>query len=220
MANKENELNAIYMMVSSLEDLARCAFGSHTHIKAVKIGQKFRLLTDGEKITHPIIYFTDVDKIGKYLVYRMDNGIENAKIADSHPEEVAGYGTYAMPIIEISNDPYKKIAHPKMDAIKLVEVMDLDSMVRAFASNSYDDNLQRMYVFKHKKNNILGTFDLFRKRNGVFAYVSTSMEIKGVLEYNYSTDSVKSASIMTPGKAYIKVIHLSEPFPFFEGAKG
>lgn len=219
MKSKDENLDAVYVMVSSLEDLARCASGSQGHIKAISIAKRFRLFIEGERIGEQVVYFFDVNSIGKYLVYTINESAENAMISNKHLDGGANYNSYALPIVEISSDPYKKIAHPKTDGARLIEVLDLGSLVRATISNAYGDGAQKMYAFDYKGKHIIGTFELFKKKSSIFAYVSSDSGFGGLLEYDYSTDLIKSAQRIDLGKAYVKVVHLSEPFPFFENTK-
>ncbi len=219
MKSKDENLDAVYIMVSSLEDLARCASGSQGHIKAISVAKRFRLLVEGERIGEQMIYFFDVDSIGRYLIYMINESAQSANISNKHLDSAANYNSYALPIVQISSDPYKKIAHPKMDGAGLIEALDLESLVRATISNAYGEAVQKMYAFDYKGKHIIGTFELFKKKRGIFAYVSSESGFGGLLEYDYSTDSIKSSQKVDLGKTYIKVVHLSEPFPFFENAK-
>jgi hypothetical protein len=217
----ESGIYAYYVEVESPLDLARQVFDhGPAHVNAVKVKDKFRLFANGEKLGDVrLTYYVDLDKIGRFFVYAPGSEFkERLDITDNVLD--LDFKSYRAPIVEALANPYTEVKDMKKagDLIK-VEIKDASSLIKSIAAYSREeDSMPKLYAFHDKKVHIIGTFDFFYESGmRIFTYAKIGINEKfSALSYNYSTDTIEPVnSFPEKSVAYIKVINLKEPFPFF-----
>ena len=141
-AKRESNPCAYYMELESPLDFARQnSSSSPGHIKAIKEGGKYRLLTPGEKLGDlRIVYYSTIDRIGKFFVYKYTEDKENFEIKDSIINEQNDFKSYKAPIIEMLSNPYLQAKDfNKAGKIITVEIKDFETLVKSLASYTHED---------------------------------------------------------------------------------
>lgn len=210
-------LDAVYVRVGSLGDLARLALGSHSHIRSVRHGKSHRLMLDGEEVGPTIVYYFDSDRPGRYLLYTPDSdGVERAAMSETAPSGLGDdYRSMRFPILELSMDP--KSESTRIKKVTCVGVEDMDSVIRALVSSAgEEDYIPKVYAFAYKGTMYIGTMELFGRKERVFVYSRCPDKASPAYRYDYIKDTIEQAKSVSNGGTYVRVINLAEPFPFFK----
>ncbi|MGI0100874.1 MAG: hypothetical protein ACREBH_04130 [Candidatus Micrarchaeaceae archaeon] len=218
---KRKEISAYYVELESMLDLARHAFDyPTTHINAVRIGNAYRMFSQGEKIGDVrMLYYVTVDKLSNFLVYTPGSD-SNERFEMRESVHEADYRSYKAPIVEMLSNPYTEVKDIKKDGkVVKVGVRDPNMLIRSVAGYGHDDEmLPKLYSFYSGKDHIIGTFDFFREGGAkIFTYAKTEMEQRfSAIRYNYTSDSIEPVNSFAEKSAlYIRIINLKSPFPFF-----
>lgn len=216
----ENTLTAYYIELKGISDFAGQNFDyPGGHIKAVKEGSKYRLMSMGEKIGDiRLIYYVTVDKIGKFFVYNPTESLGNYEMKDQIITEQGNFKSLRAPIIELLTNPYKEAKElKKVDKVRCIEIKDSGTLIRSMLNSHEDDSPPKLYAFFDKTSHIIGTFELFHESGAkIFTYSRTDIKsVFGSLSYNYMNDTVEPSDSFNKSAVYVRVINLSKPFPFF-----
>lgn len=221
MTNK-SKINSSFMKLKSIEDLARlrCSFnGLIKTIYTIKLKNKNRLLVFGEKINEiRNIYYYDVNKISDFGIYSIEKNKEKFEFSNKLTNNFEEHKKSKFLIIEIENK-FKEIKSKKQ--YKVINVKNYKAMIKKFMLKSLETELiQKVYVFNYKKNNVIGSFNLFNNEE-IFAYsiIDNLNENLCFFKYDFSEDSLKTTNYINDisiNIGYVKIINLSKPFDFFK----
>ncbi len=220
MINK-SKINSSFVKLKSIEDLARlrCPFnGLIKTIYAIKLKDKYRLLIFGEKINEiKNIYYYDTDKINDFGIYSIEQNKEKFEFSDKLTNDFDEHKKSKFLIIEIENK-FKEMKSKKQ--YKLIKVKKYEAMIKKLMLKSIETELiQKVYVFNYKKNNIIGSFNLFNEEIFSYSIIKDLNENLCFFKYNFSEDSLKATNYINDipiNIAYVKIINLSKPFDFFK----
>ncbi len=221
---KEKGIFAYYVELESPLDLARHSFGyTPGHVKAIKEGGKFKLISMGEKFVDVrLIYYTTVDRISSFFVYNpgSSDSKERFEIREKVPQEQSDFKSYKAPIVELLSNPYTESKDLKKGGkVMKIEVKDFNAFVKSLANYAQDDEPPpKLYSFFSGKDHIIGTFDFFHEGGAkIFTFAKTNIkETFSALSYSYITDLIEPVnSFVEKSTVYIRVINLKKPFPFF-----
>lgn len=212
--NENGALEAAYVRLESLADLARFALGSHSHIKSVMHGKDHRLMLEGESVGPMIIYYFDSPASGRYLLYAPDSdGKEKVSVTSEQGEYSR---SLRFPIVELSKDPRAESGSFKN--VECVRAENVESLIRALVSAAAeDDYIPKIYAFTHAGSRYFATMDLFGRKERVLVYAKSDEKIGcSAYKYDYISDKVERAMSVSNGGTYVRVINLAEPFHFFK----
>jgi hypothetical protein len=103
--DKGRNIYAYYVELESPLDLVRQAFSYTTgNLKAIKSGNKYRLLSVGERLGEiRMVYFVTLDSIGNFFVYYPGNADskERFEIKNKLLTEQTDYKSLKAPIVEL-----------------------------------------------------------------------------------------------------------------------
>lgn len=211
-----------YIELESKADLAKQMLDYHPgYVAAVRQEGAYLLFSVGEKLGDTrLAYCVKVEKSGKFFTYSPANDSkEKSEIVDKISDN-ADYRLYKAPIMEMAVNPYIEVkGTKKMGSVTKVEVRDCASFIKSAAGNAHNDGaMPKLYAFYSGKDHILGSFELLHE-SGVkmFTYTKTERNERfGAILYNYNNDSIEYLNSFSEKQgAYIKVINLKSPFPFF-----
>ncbi|MGC8586128.1 MAG: hypothetical protein ACP5K5_01115 [Candidatus Micrarchaeia archaeon] len=218
-SSKAGKIDAIFIKLSSLVDLARQMMGpsSLKHLTAIKEGGAYRLVSAGERVSNmQIVYYATIEKIGKFFVYNVNAPEESIEMRDSIGS-ISDYNTLKAPVLELSENPFRVVKRPRFD-IQVIEASDFESFVKSLISDSqYGGVSAKAYAFQYKGTRYIGSFELLRDTGKIFAYAKMKdSKVFNYLRYNYTNDKIEEANtVAEKAYTYVRVINLSEPFPFF-----
>jgi hypothetical protein len=211
---EKNSLDAAYIRLESLSDLARFALGSHSYVKSVVHGKNHRLMLEGEVIGPSIVYYFDSTASGRYLLYAPDSdGKEKVSVTSSQGEYSS---SLRFPIVELSKDP--RVESTNFKKVECVMAKDVESLVRALVSAAAEyDYVPKIYSFNHSGSRYFATMDLFGRKEHVLVYAKSDEKAKfAAYKYDYINDRIEHSDSVSNGGTYIRVINLAEPFQFFK----
>ena len=212
--NEKEALEAAYVRLESLADLARFALGSHSHIKSVMHGRGHRLTLEGESVGPTIIYYFDSPVSGRYLLYAPDSdGAEKVSVTSEHAEYSR---SLRFPVVELSKNP--RVESDSFKKVECVRAKDVESIIRALVSAAAEeDYIPKMYAFTHSGSGYFATMDLFSRRERVLVYAKSDEKTKcSAYKYDYISDRIERSVSVSNGGTYVRVINLAEPFQFFK----
>ena len=211
--NEKEALEASYVQLESLADLARFALGSYSHIKSVMHGKDHRLMLEGESVGPMIIYYFDSPESGRYLLYAPDSdGTEKASVTSEHGEYSR---SLRFPIVELSKNP--RVESDRFKKVECVKAEDVESLIRALVSAAVEeDYIPKIYAFTHAGSRYFATMDLFGRRERVLVYAKSDEEKCSAYKYDYISDRIERSMSVSNGGTYVRVINLAEPFQFFK----
>ncbi len=219
-SNKAGKIDVIFIKLNSLVDLARQMMGSNSlkHVTAIKEGSAYKLISAGERVSNiQIMYYAAIEKIGKFFIYNVNAPEESIEMRDSIEGSISDYNTLKAPILELSENPFRVVKRPRFD-IQVIEASDFESFVKSLISDSqYGGVSAKAYAFEYKGTRYIGSFELLRDSGKIFTYAKMKdSKVFNYLRYNYTNDKIEETNTVTEkAYTYVRVINLSEPFPFF-----
>ncbi len=215
---EKNDNRAAYVRTATLNDLVRNIACSRSYAMALKSGNTYKILCEGEHIGEcRIIYYFESKTIARYLVYSADeeNG-ETMEMVDDVTKRTDHYKSQRIPIIVIAKDPYSPQEKNDLKGLSLIEAKTPDSIIRALLSEMDEDEQPKVYSFMVGKDRIIGSFALTKHDTFLYSKV-TSKEQFPVISYDSVSDTAEpTKSFAGTSKLHIRIINLAEKPAFFK----
>jgi hypothetical protein len=221
-------LHVKLIRLDTLLDLARnaCTFSAGTRpIFMIKKGALYLVISLGIHIgSTRTAFFAESKKDGNFLVYSPKNladGAETAEITDSIRGYALDQSYYKIPIVELTGNAFFEEKDYKKGKVECVSASDYGSIVRSVIVRSAEEEstMPKVYAFTYKGERHIGSFSLLEDEDTkVFCYAKAGTgKAFSFFRYSYTDDRLDTAdSIGEHSFIYVRVINLSEPFPFFK----
>lgn len=218
--SKQRKSTYMQVQLKSPTDLARlcCTFSNvQQSAYSVKQGKGYTLFTIGERSGDSrMAYCASSQKSGTAAVYSVE-GSENLEIVNSTTQEYHANRKYRIPIVELSKWSFEK--PKKADEMRMVRLADYRSLAKQALDRGMEGQfVPHLYAFSAKGKRYMGAFGIMDlDRHALFYAESKINKDFGFLRYSYGNDTLEGTDSFGESQyAYVKLINLKEPFPFFK----
>ncbi len=214
----------LYVKANSVEDIARFAYNPESISKNLicsKHDSEIMLVALGEHIGDNIIaYYTDIKSEPMFVRYVLPTEFNEEKaVLIEHGAETDKNSIF---VLRTDLTVFGEIKNVDSEDIMLLRVGHADDIVNAVAMKvAHEEHPGTLYVFEKAGKAYIAGFDLVDELSGdrkTFYYAPLKdMNRRGFIKYNYKDSTfVFSDSIDEHTYIYLKVLNLSEAFPFFK----
>ena len=221
MTKKQEKKKLLYVRASSIEDIARlvCDFESTPKNAFLsKIGGKEALLAFGENIgSATIAYYVELkEKAKEMLRYSAEEG--KAEFVDG-AENAPNTCNINVIGIDLSDMAQWKEDPGEVSLARIASVKDLIKIV--ITKSVTNESIEGMYSFPYNGKTIFCAFDTVEQladdKKILYYTIAEENAQRSFARYDYSKNAVDfSESIGEHTFLYVKIINLSQPFPFFK----
>ena len=215
---------ATFIKAASVADLCRYAYKfdfTSDSLLADSIPGGDRVMALGERINDKflLIYYADVKGAKGMIEYSPPaEGAEAFRFVDQRTSKTC---INVLRCSILSSSTQKKKPQAELFTMKMGSV---DDIVKAAIGGSDSDHIPHLYSFDYKGKHILCGFNLidaFHNGASSIYYAVSQKPLPGSFaRYNYNGDSVEiSERVGEHSYMYVKIINLTEPFPFFSEPK-
>ncbi|MDE1857257.1 MAG: hypothetical protein KGH98_04230 [Candidatus Micrarchaeota archaeon] len=220
MPRSKQKKNAyIQVRLKSIIDLARlcCTFSNIQQTAySVKQGKGYTMFAIGERVGDSrMAYTAGASGDGSAAVYSVE-GAESLELVDTPPQDYHTARRYRIPIVELAKWSFEK---PRKEEIRAIRVSDYRALAKqAMARGMEDQYVPHLYAFEAKGRKYLAAFGVMDiDRHALFYAESKINKDFGFLRYSYGTDTLEGTDSFGESQyAYLKLINLKDPFPFFK----
>lgn len=196
-------------LVCALEQAPRISF-LHEHEGRKVISVQMDIFNE-----RPVVYYSNIEKIGRYLAYGIRSGREESSVVDSITDTAHLYS----PIVRVRTLPEKlKPGGSANGKYMGVELEDLDSLAKM--SYGVENVIFPLFAFPSGKKWILGIFMNFNDEdNAYFCYVILDEDPKMPFLRHSTQNGTEPSFVSHPsdhGYSYIKIIRLKGEHPLVD----